>query len=99
MKRSPSARFPCASSIRPATPRARPASCWNDLPSPCPKHDVPMRAFFVDRVYKPQIVMVCPKGEMFRFDQRPKQIEFSRGHVKTMVLDAQEREFPGCPQD
>ena len=37
-----------------------------------------MRTFFVDRVYKPQVVMVCPKGEMFRFDQKPKQIEFSR---------------------
>ena len=75
------------------------SSFWNDLPSACPKHDVPMRSFFVDRVYKPQVVMVCPKGEQFRFDQKPKQIEFSRGHLKTMVLDAQEREFPGCPQD
>src|SRR6266567_228769 len=73
------------------------SSFWNDLPSPCPKHDVPMRSFFVDRVYKPQVVMVCPKGELFRFDQKPKQIEFSRGHLKTMVLDAQEREFPAFP--
>ena len=56
-----------------------------------------MRTFFVDRVYKPQVVMVCPKGEMFRFAQKPKQIEFSRPHLKTMVLDAQEREAPGLP--
>ena len=75
------------------------SSFWKDLPSACPKHDIPMRTFFVERVYKPQIVMVCPKGEMFRFDQKPKQIEFSRPHLKTMVLDAQERESPACPQD
>ncbi|MGH9317836.1 MAG: (Fe-S)-binding protein [Thermoanaerobaculia bacterium] len=72
---------------------------WKDGPSPCPKHEIPMRAFFVERVYKPQIVMVCPRGEMFRFDQKPRQIEFSRPHLKTMVLDAQERESPACPQD
>ncbi len=75
------------------------SSFWKDLPSPCPKHEVPMRSFFVERVYKPQVVMVCPKGEMFRFDQKPKQIQFSRPHLKTMVLDAQERESPACPQD
>lgn len=75
------------------------SSFWRDLPSPCPRHEIPMRTFFVDRVYKPQVVMVCPKGEMFRFVQKPKQIEFSRPHVKTMVLDAQERETPACPQD
>lgn len=75
------------------------SSFWKDLPSLCPKHDLPMRAFFVERVYKPQVVMVCPEGEMLRFDQKPKQIEFSRPHLKTMVLDAQEREFPACPQD
>ena len=75
------------------------SSFWKDAPSSCPKHGIPMRSFFVDRVYKPQIVMVCPKGEMFRFDQKPKQIEFSRPHLKTMVLDAQEREVPACPQD
>jgi Putative Fe-S cluster len=72
---------------------------WKDAPPLCPRHDIPMRSFFVERVYKPQIVMVCPKGEMFRFDQKPKQIQFSRPHVKTMVLDAQERESPACPQD
>ena len=72
---------------------------WKDAASVCPSHDVPMRTFFVDRVYKPQVVMVCPKGEMFRFAQKPKQIEFSRPHLKTMVLDAQEREAPACPQD
>lgn len=72
---------------------------WKDAPPLCPRHDIPMRSFFVERVYKPQIVMVCPKGEMFRFDQKPKQIAFSRPHVKTMVLDAQEREAPSCPQD
>ena len=44
--------------------------------------------------------MVCPKGkELFRFAQKPKQIEFSRPHLKTMVRDAQEREAPACPQD
>lgn len=75
------------------------SSFWKDGPSPCPKHEVPMRAFFVERVYKSQIVMVCPKGELFRFDQKPKQIEFSRPHLKTMALDAQERESPSCPQD
>jgi hypothetical protein len=75
------------------------ASFWKDAPSYCPKHEIPMRSFFVERVYKPQVVMVCPKGEMFRFDQKPKQIEFSRPHLKTMVLDAQEREGPACPQD
>jgi hypothetical protein len=72
---------------------------WKDAPSVCPSHDVPMRSFFVDRVYKPQVVMVCPKGEMFRFAQKPKQIEFSRPHLKTMVRDAQEAEAPACPQD
>ena len=72
---------------------------WKDAASVCPSHDVPMRSFYVDRVYKPQVVMVCPKGEMFRFAQKPKQIEFSRPHLKTMVRDAQEREAPACPQD
>lgn len=72
---------------------------WQDAPAVCPKHELPLRSFFVERVYKPQVVMVCARGEMFRFDQKPKQIEFSRGHLKTMVLDAQEREFPACPQD
>ena len=72
---------------------------WKAAPPCCPKHDIPMRSFFVDRVFKPQVVMVCPKGEMFRFDQKPKQIEFSRPHLKTMALDAQEREVPACPQD
>jgi hypothetical protein len=72
---------------------------WKDAPPLCPRHDIPMRSFFVERVYKPQIVMVCPKGEMLRFDQKPKQIVFSRPHLKTMVLDAQEREAPSCPQD
>ena len=72
---------------------------WKDAPAVCPKHELPLRSFFVERVYKPQVVMVCTRGEMFRFDQKPKQIEFSRGHLKTMVLDAQEREFPACPQD
>ncbi|MGH9366693.1 MAG: (Fe-S)-binding protein [Thermoanaerobaculia bacterium] len=72
---------------------------WKDAPPLCPRHDIPMRSFFVERVYKPQIVMVCPKGEMFRFDQKPKQIAFSKPHVKTMVLDSQEREAPACPQD
>jgi len=76
------------------------ASFWKDTASVCPSHDVPMRTFFVDRVYKPQVVMVCPKGkELFRFAQKPKQIEFSRPHLKTMVRDAQEREAPACPQD
>jgi len=76
------------------------ASFWKDAPSVCPAHDVPMRTFFVDRVYKPQVVMVCPRGkEMHRFAQKPKQIEFSRPHLKTMVRDAQERESPTCPQD
>ena len=73
------------------------AAFWKDAASVCPSHEVPMRTFFVDRVYKPQVVMVCPRGEMFRFAQ--KQIEFSRPHLKTMVLDAQEREAPACPQD
>ena len=75
------------------------AAFWKDAPSVCPSHDVPMRSFFVDRVYKPQVVMVCPKGEMFRFAQKPKQIEFSRPHLKTLVRDAQEAEAPACPQD
>jgi hypothetical protein len=76
------------------------ASFWKDAPSVCPSHEVPMRTFFVDRVYKPQVVMVCPRGkETLRFAQKPKQIEFSRPHVKTMVMDAQEREAPTCPQD
>lgn len=76
------------------------ASFWKDAPSVCPAHDVPMRTFFVDRVYKPQVVMVCPRGkELHRFAQKPKQIEFSRPHLKTMVRDAQERESPTCPQD
>jgi hypothetical protein len=75
------------------------AAFWKDSASVCPSHDVPMRTFFVDRSYKPQVVMVCPKGELFRFAQKPKQIEFSRPHLKTMVRDAQEREAPACPQD
>jgi Putative Fe-S cluster len=72
---------------------------WNDRPVVCPSHDIPMRSFYVERVFKPQVVMVCPRGEMFRFDQKPKQIVFSPGHLKTMVIDAQERERPVCSQD
>ena len=45
------------------------SSFWKDRPSACPKHEIPMRTFFVERVYKPQIVMVCPKGEMFRWNK------------------------------
>jgi hypothetical protein len=86
-------------SLSPAAKSQLVASFWKDAPSYCPRHEIPMRSFFVERVYKPQVVMVCPKGEMFRFDQKPKQIEFSRPHLKTMVLDAQEREGPACPQD
>jgi hypothetical protein len=58
-----------------------------------------MRAFFVDRVYKPQVVMIGGSGEHFRFDQKPRQIVFSSGHIKSMVRDAKERENPVCPQD
>lgn len=74
-------------------------SFWEGQPVLSPKTGRPMRAFFVDRVYKPQVVMIGGKGEHFRFDQKPRQIVFSAGHLKSMVRDAKERENPVCPQD
>jgi hypothetical protein len=53
-----------------------------------------MRAFFVDRSFNPQVVMIGGAGEHLRFDQKPRQIEFSAGHIKSMVRDAKERENP-----
>jgi hypothetical protein len=72
---------------------------WEGQPVLSPKTGRPMRAFFVDRTYKPQVVMIGTKGEHFRFDQKPRQIIFSAGHIKSMVRDAKEREDPVCPQD
>jgi hypothetical protein len=74
-------------------------SFWEGQPVLSPKSGRPMRAFFVDRVYKPQVVMIGSAGEHFRFDQKPRQIVFSSGHIKAMVRDAKERENPVCPQD
>jgi len=74
-------------------------SFWEGQPVLSPKTGRPMRAFFVDRVYKPQVVMIGGAGEHFRFDQKPRQIVFSPGHIKAMVRDAKERENPVCPQD
>jgi hypothetical protein len=75
------------------------ADFWNQKPVLDPETGEPMRAFYVERPFKPQVVMVSPKGRMYRFDQKPKQIKFSAGHLKAMVSDAQERESPVCPQD
>jgi hypothetical protein len=72
---------------------------WSGQSVPSPKTGRPMRAFFVDRTYKPQVVMIGSKGEHFRFDQKPRQIVFTAGHIKSMVRDAKERENPVCPQD
>jgi hypothetical protein len=72
---------------------------WSGQPVASPKTGRPLRAFFVDRTYRPQVVMVGSHGEHFRFDQKPRQIVFSRGHIKSMVKDAKERENPVCPQD
>jgi len=72
---------------------------WSGQPVPSPSTGRPMRAFFVERAYKPQVVMVGAHGEHFRFDQKPRQIVFGKGHVKSMVKDAKERENPVCPQD
>lgn len=72
---------------------------WAGEPVPSPKTGRPMRAFYVERPYKPQVVMVGSRGEHFRFDQKPRQIVFSSGHIKSMVRDAKEREDPVCPQD
>jgi len=72
---------------------------WSGEPVPSPKTGRPMRAFFVERAYKPQVVMIGSGGEHFRFDQKPRQIVFSKGHIKSMVRDAKERENPVCPQD
>ena len=64
---------------------------------PCPKHANPMGRSSSSGSDKP-IVMVCPKGEMFRFDQKPKQIEFS-GRTSSDGPRRQEREKPASPQD
>jgi hypothetical protein len=72
---------------------------WSGEPVPSPKTGKPMRAFFVERTFAPQVVMIGTKGEHFRFDQKPRQIVFSPSHIKSMVRDAKERESPVCPQD
>jgi len=72
---------------------------WSGTPVPSPKTGRPMRTFFVDRTFAPQVVMIGTKGEHFRFDQKPRQIEFSPSHIRSMVRDAKERESPVCPQD
>jgi Putative Fe-S cluster len=72
---------------------------WSGQPVPSPATGRPLRAFFVDRTYKPQVVMIGTHGEHFRFDQKPRQIVFSAGHIKSMVRDAKELENPVCPQD
>src|SRR5512135_3918022 len=72
---------------------------WSGEPVPSPKTGRPMRAFFVERTFAPQVVMIGTKGEHFRFDQKPRQIVFSSGHIKSVVRDAKERENPVCPQD
>ena len=64
---------------------------WSGQPVPSPKTGRPMRAFFVDRTFNPQVVMIGAAGEHLRFDQKPRQIEFSAGHIKSMVRDAKER--------
>ena len=75
------------------------ANFWSQRPVLDPDSGEPMRAFYVDRTFNPQVVMVSPNGKMYRFDQKPKQIQFSAGHLKAMVNDAQELESPACPQD
>jgi hypothetical protein len=72
---------------------------WTGEPVPSPKTGRPMRTFFVERTFAPQVVMIGTRGEHFRFDQKPRQIEFSPSHIKSMVRDAKERESPVCPQD
>ena len=34
------------------------SSFWKDRPSACPKHEIPMRTFFVERVYKARGVWI-----------------------------------------
>ena len=75
------------------------ADFWGQNPVLDPETGAPMRAFYVERTFRPQVVMVSPRGKMYRFDQKPKQIQFSTGHLRAMVNDAQERESPACPQD
>ena len=75
------------------------ADFWGQNPVLDPESGAPMRAFYVERTFRPQVVMVSPRGKMYRFDQKPKQIQFSAGHLRAMVNDSQERESPACPQD
>jgi hypothetical protein len=75
------------------------ASFWGQQAVLDPESGEPMRAFYVERTFNPQVVMISTRGKMYRFDQKPKQIQFSAGHLKAMVNDAQERESPVCPQD
>jgi hypothetical protein len=75
------------------------ADFWGERPVIDPDTREPVRAFYVERTFRPQVVMVTPRGRMYRFDQKPKQIQFSAGHLRAMVNDAQERESPACPQD
>ncbi len=72
---------------------------WAGEPVPSPKTGRPMRAFFVERAYEPQVVMIGTNGEHLRFGQKRRQVKFSRGHIKSMIKDAKERENPVCPQD
>ena len=46
----------------PRSPSSSPPSGRTRRPS-ARRTKFPMRTFFVERVYKPQVVMVCPKGE------------------------------------
>ena len=39
------------------------------------------------------------EGRALPLRQKPRQIEFSASHIKSMVRDAKERENPVCPQD
>jgi hypothetical protein len=72
---------------------------WSQRPVLDPVTGEPLRAFFVERTFNPQVVMVGRRGRMYRFNQKPKQIQFGSGHLRAMVNDAQEREAPVCPQD
>ncbi len=72
---------------------------WAAEPVVSPITGRSLRTFYVDRAFNPQVVMVGQGREHYRFDQRPRQIVYSQGHLKTMIRSAKERANPVCPQD
>src|ERR1039458_5013045 len=71
---------------------------WSDQSAPSPKTGRPMRAFFVDRSFNPQVVMLGGAGEHLRFDQKPRLFFFWDGDVKSRAPEPKGRENPVCPR-